>query len=83
LQVLEQYSGGSFNPSLTDMRAGFDSIFSGAGGVNTRAALLALYKRSARYIEKIFATGTGTDASPGTLVYEGTISYQDVQDART
>ena len=77
LQVLEQFSGGSFNPSRADTRAGFDSIFSGAGGALTRTALLALWKRSAKVIEKVLATGTGTDATPATLTFEGDISYQD------
>ena len=28
------------------------------------------------------ATGTGTDAAPGQLVFEGTIDYRDVMAAR-
>mgnify|MGYP000402571789 CR=1 FL=1 len=83
LQVLEQFSGGSFNPSRADTRAGFDSIFSGAGGTLTRTALLALWKRSAKVIEKVLATGTGTDATPATLTFEGDISYQVISDLRS
>lgn len=82
LQVMVQYSGGSFDPSRTDTRAGFDSVFSGAGGVNTRAALLILWKRLATTFEKLFATGTGSDASPANLVLEGNVSYSDVEQAR-
>jgi hypothetical protein len=70
------------NPSLIDVRQMFDDIFSGAGGTNTRANLLALWKRLATRGEKIFATGTGSDPSPGTLTFEGNISYQDVEQAR-
>lgn len=81
LQVMQMYSGGVFNPSKADTRAGFDGVFSGAGGVLTRAALLALYKRSAKQLEKLFATGTGTDAVPATLVVEGSITAQEVSDA--
>lgn len=82
LQVFGQYSGGVFNPSDIDVRSGFDEVFSGAGGVNTRAALLALYKRLARRIEKLYAVGAGTDASPATLVFEGAVDYQQVYTAR-
>ena len=83
LQVLQQYSGGSFNPSLADTRSGFDSIFSGASGALTRAALLVLWKRKATRAEKIFATGTGTDGVPGALVFEGRIVEYDVVRALT
>lgn len=78
LQVLALFSGGSFNPSIADVRAGFDSIYSGAGGVLTRAALLALWKRSARRVEKLFASGAGTDVSPAQLIYEGQVSDADI-----
>jgi hypothetical protein len=82
LQTIAAFLAGGVNPSLPDNRAFFDDVFSGAGGTNTRANLLALWKRSARNIEKLFATGTGSDAIPATLVFEGAISYQDVEAAR-
>lgn len=78
LQVLAAFAGGSFVPSDQEMRDGFNDIFGGAGGVNTRAALLALWKRTAKRGEKIFATGTGSDASPATLVFEGSITVNDI-----
>ena len=81
LIVMQAYSGGVFNPSRTDTRAGFDGVFSGAGGALTRAALLVLYKRLALRAEKILATGTGSDAVPATLGWEGQITYQDVRKA--
>jgi hypothetical protein len=68
-------------PSRADQRQFFDDIFSVAAGATTRAALLVLWKRSANRVEKLFATGTGSDASPGTLTFEGSISAQDVSDA--
>lgn len=71
------------NPSRLDQRAFFDDIFSVAAGSSTRAALLALWKRPATLLEKIFATGTGSDASPATMVVEGSIGYPEVQAART
>jgi hypothetical protein len=82
LQTVGVYFAGGLNPSNVDVRSMFDDIFSGAGGANTRARLLALWKRLASEIEKVFATGIGSDAAPATLTFEGGISYQDVQDAR-
>ncbi len=81
LQVMAAFSGGTFNPSLSDVRAGFDSVYSGAGGALTRAALLALWKRTARRLEKLYATGTGSDASPATLVFEGAVDSGHIGEA--
>lgn len=82
LQNLAAWLINGVNPSKATVRQFFDDIFSGAGGVNTRAALLALWKRSANLIEKILATGTGSDASPATMTFEGPISSSDVESAR-
>jgi hypothetical protein len=82
LQTLAMYLGSGVNPSLSTVRQFFDDIFSGAGGVNTRTALLALWKRLANRGEKLFATGTGSDVSPATMVVEGTISVIDIMQAR-
>lgn len=82
LQTLAIYMSGGVNPSLLSVRTFFDDVFSGAGGVSTRAALLALWKRKALRIERIFATGTGSNAVPATLVFEGTISAADAFNAR-
>jgi len=75
-------SNGTINPADANVRQGILDIFSGPGGVGSRAALTAIAKRNATIVEKLFATGTGTDASPGTMTFEGTISYQDVLAAR-
>ena len=53
------------------------------GTQNTlKAAILAATKRLATRFESVFATGTGSDASPATATLEGSVSYQDVQQAR-
>jgi hypothetical protein len=80
LQTLVALSSGGVNPSLANRRVFFDDIFSGAGGTNTRAMLLTLWKRLCREVEKVFATGTGSDASPATLAFEGTVSGNDISD---
>lgn len=82
LMVMQAYSGGTFNASVPDVQAGFNSVFSGAGGVLTRAALLIVWKRLALRIEKILATGTGTDLAPATMGFEGNISPAEVRSAR-
>lgn len=82
LQAFALWNNEGVNPSDEDTRFLFDDIFNGAGGNITRPALLSLWKRLALIIEKIFAVGTGTDADPATLDFEGQISRQDVEIAR-
>lgn len=83
LQTLAVYLADGVNPSLASSRQFFDDVFSGSGGANTRAALLVLWKRLATRGEKLFATGTGSDASPATLTWEGDIDWQThVEEAR-
>jgi len=66
-------STGTVNPSLASIKAAFADIFSGTGGAVNRTHITAMSKRKANRLEKIFATGTGTLASPGTLVVEGDV----------
>lgn len=83
LQTIVLLSQDGVNASLADRRAFFDDVFSGAGGAATRAKLLILWKRLATRGEKIYATGTGSDASPATPGFEGSIDYNDVLQARS
>jgi hypothetical protein len=74
---------GSINPSKVNVRAGIDAVWVGtAADLAVRAAVYVHCKRSATRAEKIFATGTGSDATPATLVIEGLLNYQDVFAAR-
>lgn len=85
LQTLAIYLTAGVNPSVTGIRTFFDDIFSGAGGANTRAALLILWKRLAKRGEKLFANvagGNGADATPALLTFEGNITTADVHTAR-
>lgn len=77
-------SDNMINPSLVNIRTGVADIFSGAGGaaVDQRNALIAVFRRKATRAEKVFATGTGSLASPANLVVEGNISGADVSLAR-
>ena len=79
LIALAHYLLDGIDPSQASSRAFFDDIFSGAGGALTRASLAVLWKRQASRLEVLFATGTGSDASPATLGYDGALSYNDVR----
>lgn len=71
LQVLAAYSRDGQNMARADRRAAFDSVFSGAGGQTTRAAMATLWKRTATHAERILGSGTGTTGSPGLVTFEG------------
>ena len=81
LQTVAQWLAGGYNAALADIRAMFDDIWSGAGGVLTRARLLTMWKRNTRLVERVFATGTGSIAVPGVLVFEGEVSGDDIASA--
>lgn len=78
LQTVALIAPNGVNPSMQNRRDAFDQVFSAAGGNITRPALATLWKRSATRLEKIFATGTGSVASPATLVVEGLITTNDL-----
>lgn len=66
LQTVVMLSQAGIDASLPDRRQFFDDIFSGTGGATTRAQLLVLWKRLASRAQKLFSTGTGSDAAPAT-----------------
>lgn len=74
---------GEANPSLANVRTAITDIFSGTGNAaSNRTHLSNIAKRKASRAEKLFATGTGTHASPGTMAVEGPLTAQDVESAR-
>ena len=73
-------SNGEINPSDVNVRQGIADIFSGPSGLQSRTNLVAIAKRLATRIQKLFAVGTGSASVPATATVES-ISYQDVQDA--
>lgn len=78
LQTIAQWLPAGYSPGLQDIRDMFNDVWSGK--TLTLAALLALWKRNARELEKLFAVGTGNDALPATLVVEGSIGAQEISD---
>jgi hypothetical protein len=78
---------GTINPSIANVRAGLSQCFGAASA--TAAAVTPLMKRPASRVERLYAVATpnqagtaGSDASPGTLVYEGPLSPAEVAAAR-
>jgi hypothetical protein len=67
------------NASSANVRQGLADCW--ASNTTTRPQLLAIAKRAATKAEKVFATGTGTDVTPGLLVWEGRLSHSDISTA--
>jgi hypothetical protein len=76
LQVRAAFMAAGENPSIADTRAFYDDVFS-TGGL-TKTALAVLWRRAASVVEKVLAIGTGSDASPATLTFEGTLPFNDL-----
>lgn len=69
----------SINPSKANVRAGIEAVWRGtAADLAVRAAVYVHCKRPANRLERLFATGTGTDQSPGTMVVQGDLTETDV-----
>jgi hypothetical protein len=74
---------GSFNAGKANIRAGIDAAWVGtAADLAVRATIYTHCKRLVTRIEKLLATGTGSDAAPATMGFEGAIQWQDVEQAR-
>ena len=68
-----------FNPSKANVRAGIEAVWKGtAADLAVRAAVYTHCKRAAKRCEALYSTGTGSDAVPGLLVFEGSINPFDI-----
>lgn len=75
-------SNGYINPSKANIRAGIAATWVGnAQLLAVQAMVLAKSKRAATKAEKLFATGTGSTASPAVMDVEGQISIDDIRAA--
>lgn len=73
---------GSLDCSRQNIRAGIDATWVGtAADLAVRAVVYGQCKRAASRIEALLATGTGSDASPATMTFEGAVSPADIQQA--
>jgi len=70
----------SINPSKPNVRQGIVDIFSGStnNAPAQRTHLAAISKKKANRLEKLFAAGAGTVASPSTMAVVGFIDRQTV-----
>ena len=75
------FSAGAIDPSRLNVRVGIGEIFSGPQNSAQRAHLLAMATRPATRAEVLYATGTGTQANPGDLSFEGNLGWQDIRRA--
>jgi len=74
---------GTFNAAKANIRAGIDAAWVGtAADLAVRALIYTHCKRPATRAEKVLATGTGSDAAPAVMGYEGKLVPQDCFDAR-
>lgn len=73
---------GTINPSRINVRAGIDAAWVGtAADLAVRAAVYVHCKRQANRLEKLLSSGTGTDATPAVMGFEGTVNYVDIATA--
>lgn len=72
----------TINPSKANVRLGIDETWKGTtADLAVRAAVYVHCKRAASVFEKLFATGTGSDATPATMAIEGPVSVNDISEA--
>ena len=74
------WAGRTHNAALASTQAAMNDL---TGSQNTlKNALLAGAKRGASVAEKALASGTGSDAVPATLSFEGSINTNDAAEIR-
>lgn len=69
---------GVFDLRRSDRRAGFENPFGTNVNNGSRVAMRAAWKRNASRLEKLFASGTGSDASPAISTFEGSVTYSEI-----
>lgn len=80
---VQMFMGDQADFSKANVRAGVAAIFTGSAQANAqRDHVLATGRRLANRFERVFATGVGSIAAPGTLVFEGTVSPGVIETAR-
>lgn len=66
-------------PYKPNVRAGIGEVWTGTAAKEAvRDYVLAKCKRAATRVERLFATGTGSDAVPGVLAVEGELTPSDI-----
>lgn len=76
------FMGDQADFSKANVRAGIAAIFTGAASSQVTHCL-AVGRRRTTLAEKVLSTGAGSTASPATMGAEGTITTDNVRDARS
>lgn len=76
----QMFMGDLADFSQANLRAGISNIFTSASAVNATHAF-AIGKRQANYFEKLFATGTGSQAVPAVMALEGDVTMDQILQA--
>jgi hypothetical protein len=75
---IQMFMGDQANFAKPNLRDGVAAIFTGSAQANAQQAhILAIGRRKATRAEKLFATGTGSSASPATMAIEGSFEFTD------
>lgn len=76
---VQMFMGDIANFSQLNLREGIGKIFTGSAAANAqRDHCLAIGRRLASLTEEVFATGTGSTASPATMSFEGQVTVADL-----
>lgn len=71
----------TMNPSKANVRQGVAEVWTGTAAKElVRDYVFGKCKRTVNRAERLFATGTGTDATPGLLGWEGAVSTGLISD---
>jgi hypothetical protein len=79
--LLASAPSGVFDMSRADRRAGFENPFGTNVNNASRVAMRAAWKRTATKAERLFVTGTGSDATPGLFGWQGQLTVDDIRAA--
>jgi hypothetical protein len=79
--MLASSPSGLYDMRRSDRRAGFEDPFGTNVNNGSRVAMRTAWKRLATRGERLYATGTGSDSSPGLTTVEGEITVVNVRDA--
>src|SRR5574343_80661 len=77
--LLASAPSGVFDMTRSDRRAGFENPFGTNQNNAARVAMRAEWKRPATVLEKLFAVGTGSDASPAVPCKDADNAYSEGQ----
>lgn len=79
--LLQSAPAGIFDMTRSDRRAGFENPFGTNVSNASRVAMRLAFRRPVSRVERLFVTGTGTEAAPGLMAYIGPLAQSDVTDA--